>query len=423
MSEVIELRKRMDQLMRERGVRTLASAKDPDEWATKFPRDLDERPFTAYPEGRLYGWDQYFEAILQIYAGWELTYIQNSLKIVLERVERDGFVPRTFPRVWWGMFHAQPFLAQQALLLLKAGDGLEWLYPEYFYLMKKYLLYWLRDLDVRGQGLSVWDHAGHTGMDNHYERAGTFHDAHCEGVDLNCYLIRECEAFAILSERGAELKLTPLEAGQWRERAERMREAVNRWCWNEEEGIYYDYHAREGHQIPVKYVGAFATLWAKVADRRQAERLVREHLLNPAEFWRPNPLPALAATEPGYVEGHLDDEHLPCCSWRAHTWMPTNYYTFQGIRQYGFDKEARELAARSRELFCREPFREYYATETGKGWGRDPFTGWSSLALFMEEELEKGLDPTAVDAERNWSEASPQTDEVGRTPQTLVQRS
>ena len=399
MNQVTELREQMGRLMRERGVRMLASARDPDEWATRFPKDLDERPFTGYPEGRLYGWDQYFEAILQIYAGWELTYIQNSLKIVLERVERDGFVPRTFPRVWWGMFHAQPFLAQQALLLLRAGDGLEWFYPEYFYLLKKYLLYWLRDLDVRGQGLSVWDHAGHTGMDNQYERAGVFHDAYCEGVDLNCYLIRECEAFAILSERGAALKQAPLEAGQWRERAERLRGAVNRWCWNEEDGLYYDYHAREDRPIPVKYAGTFAALWAGAPDQEQAGRLIHGHLLNPDEFWRPHPIPALAATEPGYVDGQREGDHLSCCSWRAHTWMPTNYYAFEGTRRYGFREEARELAVRSRALFCREPFREYYATETGEGRGRESFTGWSSLALFMEKEWEMGLDPTALDEE------------------------
>ena len=192
-----ELRQEMDALMRARGIRRLSETQNPDALHSKLDDFIDDRPYyTGYDYARLYGWDQYFEGILQIYCKWELTYLQNSLKMFLERADKDGFIPRCLPLVWWGMCHAQPFLAQQALLLKKAGDDLQWMWPEYYFNMKKYLLYWERHLDVRGCGLSIWDHAGHSGMDNHYERAGTFHDAFCEGVDLNSYLVREYEAFA-----------------------------------------------------------------------------------------------------------------------------------------------------------------------------------------------------------------------------------
>jgi neutral trehalase len=186
------------------------------------------------------------------------------------------------------------------------------------------------------------------------------------------------------------------EAAPFRHRAAQRRDAINRWCWNEREGIYYDYHAREDRQIAVKHVGIFTTLWAQVANEQQAERLVQEHLLNPEEFARPWPIPALAATEPGYVAGYLPEEERGCCSWRAHTWIPTNYVTFQGLRRYGYIDEALDLAERSRELYFREPFREYYLSDTGNGCGRSPFWGWSGLALFMEEELECGVDATEL---------------------------
>lgn len=389
------MRAALTDLMRERGIRHLAETRNPDPLHTRLNDRTDDRPyFTGYDNARLFGWDQYFEGILQIYCGWELTYLQNSLKMFLDRVDRNGFIPRTLPLVWWGMCHAQPFLAQQALLLKNAGDDLAWFWPEYYFNMKKYLLYWECRLDVRGEGLSVWDNAGHTGMDNHYERAGTFHDAFCEGVDLNSYLVREYEAFAALA---GQFRQTG-DAQRFRGMAAKKRAALVRWCWNECDGIFYDFHAREHRPIPVKHVGTFAALWAKVASPGQAGRLVKEHLLNPDEFWRPWPLPALAADEPGYVEGFLPDETIECCPWRAHSWMPTNYYSFQGLRQYGFREAAAELARRNREMVAANPFREYYTSDSGAPCGRDPFWGWSGLAFFMEEELERDADPTSISA-------------------------
>ncbi len=96
------------------------------------------------------------------------------------------------------------------------------------------------------------------------------------------------------------------------------------------------------------------------------------------------------------MEGSLPSDVGGSSSWRAHTWIPTNYYTFQGLRYYGHDDVARQLAAKTAELFVRRPFRESYATESGEGCGADPFWGWSSLALFMEEESDQKRDPTLL---------------------------
>ena len=92
----------------------------------------------------------------------------------MQRIDANGFIPRTIPRMWWSMFQTQPFWAQLAVLIARSGDSLDWLYPEYYFHLKNYVFNWLRVQDRRGGGLSVWDHAGHTGMDNHYERAGYF---------------------------------------------------------------------------------------------------------------------------------------------------------------------------------------------------------------------------------------------------------
>ncbi len=382
------LRKRLDQLMRAQGVQTVTCATNTGEIRTV-------QCYTGYAGGRLYGWDQYFETILQLHLGWSTDLSRAGLCLFLDQADRTGYIPRTLPRIWWGEFHQQPFLCQTALLLLRAGDPMDWLFPQRYYTLKHYLLRWLVNEDRRGAGLSTWDHSGHSGMDNQYERAGTFHDAFCEGVDLNAYLVRECEAMALLADSVGPMAIQ--DAALFRDHARRRRDAMQRECWSESRGCYLDHHARLHRPIPVRHVGMFATLWAGIPSPLQARRLVEEHLLSKDGFWRPWPLPALAVDEPGYTEGFLEWEPPDfACSWRAHSWMPTNYIAVQGLLRYGFHEIARQLATRNRTMFENAPFREYYGAESGNGMGRNPFWGWSGLALFMEEECrhpEYGRDP------------------------------
>jgi hypothetical protein len=373
------LRVRLESLMREHGIRSLDGIAD--------------RPFfTGSDTGRLCSGALYYESILQLHAGWNTDYPRNALLLFLQRIQRDGFIPGTLPTTWQGDFHAAPFLAQLALLLLRAGDPLEGFHPDLYFKLKHYLLHWLRDRDVRGEGLAVWDHAGHSGMDNLVERAGAYHDAFCEGIDLNAFLVRECDAFSLIAARFGEAS----DAMAFATRARRLRDAINRWCWNDRDGFYYDYHARENEPIRVRHLGAAAALWARIPSPEQAARLVRGHLMNPNEFARPWPYPALARPETGYVEGFLDWEPAQGRSFRAHTWIHLNYLAFQGLRAYGFHEEAGRVARLSRDLVARHPFREYYASESGDPWGRDPAWGGSGLALYMEAEAAGNLDFTRL---------------------------
>jgi len=356
--------------------------------------------FTGYACGTMYDWDQYFEALVLLYAGYPSDYIRNGVSIFLDRQEESGFIGRSVPVGGGPVYashccHVKPFLAQELVLCLQADGSLEWLPALGRYeRLRKYLLYWLRDLDVRGKGLSVWREAGHTGMDNHYERAGRWNGDtdFCEGVDLNVYLTRECRAMALIAQ---ELDRAG-DADFFLEQAALRAAAIQRFCWLDEDGMYYDYHARREEPIRVKYAGAFLPMWAGIPDSGQTGRLV-ERLLDPGQFWRPWPLPALAADEPGYVEGFRDGDSLSCCSWRAHVWAPVNYMAALGLARCGRRDLARQLSWKTWDLFLRGPFSEYYTSESGIGTGRRPFWGWTCLAPFMPVEAELGADPTEID--------------------------
>lgn len=373
--------KRIDKMMREKGVYT-------DEQTGK-------NYFTGYEYKTLYDWDQYFEAIVQLYLGWDTNLIKNGVTIFLDNQQEDGFIWRSVPRSEGGQGdeHVKPFLAQIALLLCKREKNLDWIGCTYYDRLKKYLIYWLENKSPRKNGLSVWDSAPHTGMDNQHERAGYWYDCFCEGVDLNCYLVRECQAMAEI----AKIKGRPEDAEWFLAQAQRVTAAVQT-RWDETDGIFYDADCRTGETLKVKYAGIFASLWAGVATPEQARRMVEEHLANPAEFWRAFPVSSYAATEPGYTEGYLPGDLG--CNWRANTWIPVNYYIFEGLRRYGYSELARTLAIETYQTVKKVGDREYYTSETVHGCGLNPFWGWSLLAYFMPMEALTGHDATQL----SWQE-------------------
>lgn len=357
----------------------------------------EQQPFfTGYEYGTLYDWDQYFEGLIQLYLGWPTLHISNAILMFLNRQDERGHIGRSVPDRWRHDM-VKPFLAQLALCAYHADRDLLWLTGEPYLRMTRYLDNWMDAKDRRGGGLSTWMSAGHSGMDNQHERAGSGTDAFCEAVDLNAYLVREARAMARL----AELMNRPDDATRFTQRAEQRATAVREQLWHEEDGFFYDRDARDGSWIKVGYAGAFAALWAGVATAEQAKRMVQEHLLNEARFKRPWPVPALSADAKGYHVGFAAGDHPRCCSWRAHTWIPTNYYTVAGLRRYGFAREADWITDRTWEMFLTHPFYEYYVTESGLGTGLRPFWGWSSLAMFMPIEAKWQLDPTDLAADNS----------------------
>ena len=74
---------------------------------------------------------------------------------------------------------------------------------------------------------------------------------------------------------------------------------------------------------------------------------------------------------------------------------------FEGLRKYGYLKEAARLAEETYKNVRLIGDREYYATESASGCGLDPFWGWSLLAYFMPYESESGYDPTEIAIQKN----------------------
>jgi neutral trehalase len=250
----------------------------------------------------------------------------------------------------------------------------------------------------------------HTGMDNQHERAGWWLDRFSEGVDLNCYLVRECRSFSRLAGLAGEQAWSQ----EYTQKADELAKRIQALMWDEADGFFYDRNARideplmsrhagwasslNGKRVElvkVKAVSAFTVLWAGVATQEQAKRMIFDHLFNSNEFWSPYPVPALARSERWYSRDWLPGDLG--CNWRAMTWIPTNYMIVHGLRRYGYSQLASLLVEHTQKLVQKSGNREWYDAENGQGCGLDPFWGWSLLGHFMEYEDQNGLDPTGLD--------------------------
>ena len=195
-------------------------------------------------------------------------------------------------------------------------------------------------------------------------------------VDLCSYRALDLECLSriarILGDRAAARRLE----------AERRRLALtmNEVLWCDAAGLYLD-ELPEGRSARVA-ASNFLPLIAGVPSPRRARRMVGV-LLDPARFWGEWVLPTISRDDSAF-----DDQQY----WRGSIWPPMNYLVLQGLRRYGFDEVASELAwkgalmflaDRRRTGFCRENF----DARSGQGRGRR-FQSWGPLfALGAVEEL------------------------------------
>jgi hypothetical protein len=168
-----------------------------------------------------------------------------------------------------------------------------------------------------------------------------------EAVDLNSMMVREMRALGDMAQELGETE----SAARWRRRADALSGRINETMWDPETRFYYNVdRATNGFTVKTaagaaldlrrKEIIGFLPLWAGVAPPDRAQALV-QHLTNPAEFWRRFGVPTLAADDPGY-----QPRVTRCCQWNGAVWLEWNYLVFDGLRRYGYLREARELGER-----------------------------------------------------------------------------
>jgi alpha,alpha-trehalase len=113
------------------------------------------------------------------------------------------------------------------------------------------------------------------------------------------------------------------DAEAWRKRAEERKERIQKYLWDSESGLYFDYDFENGKRSNYEYVTAFFPLWAGIPTQEQA-RAVMQHL---PTFEKPGGL----VMSPHETGGQWDFPYA---------WAPDQLVADEGIRRYGFSAEA-----------------------------------------------------------------------------------
>ena len=99
----------------------------------------------------------------------------------------------------------------------------------------------------------------------------------------------------------------------------------------------------EGVPGPIHLIAeiiGFLALWADAAPRDRAEKLVKT-LTDTTKFWRRYGVPTLSAQDPWYSP-YVDY----CCKWNGPVWLLWDYMVYEGLRDYGYNDLAHELAGK-----------------------------------------------------------------------------
>ena len=290
----------------------------------------------------------------------------------------------------------KPNLAQHALYIIeKNNNDVTWLDGK-FPAFERYLGYYEENCKHES-GLYFWIDDLAIGVDND---PCTFYRPNnsSASIYLNCFMYKELLATAYL----AELMGFSDKTKKYEERAEKLKEAILENCWDERDGFFYsvDINLLPIDKNSVLHSGCprhwncliqrigvwsgFLAMWAGIATKEQAERMVREHYLNEKTFFAPYGVRTLSKMEKMYS---IIKSGNPSC-WLGPIWGISNYMVFEGLVKYGFDKEAYDLAEKTIRMFGKDieengEMHEYYDPETGVGVNNPGFQNWNLLSLNM----------------------------------------
>jgi putative isomerase len=344
----------------------------------------------------LFEWDTYFAAWLASIDNKALAYA-NAIEITRERAEA-GFVPNFVTAT--GMMsrdRSQPPVGARTVLELYRRFGDRWFLEELFPALLAWNRWWHAHRTTDGLLCwgsdpfapvvdNVWELNGvnerygaalESGLDNSpmYDDIpfdATRHQLMLQDAGLTGLYIMDCRALAEIAGvlgRPEEDELTA-RAADLSAHLERL--------WDEATGIYRNRRTDTGEFSPRLSPTNFYPLLGDVPTPAQVERMLAEHLYNPAEFWGDWILPSIARNDPAYPEQDY---------WRGRIWAPMNFLVYLGLRNYDVAPARTALAEKSRALLLKEwhahgHVHENYSGDTGEGCDKgnsDRFYHWGGL--------------------------------------------
>lgn len=354
----------------------------------------------------LWDWDSWLTdvALCQITDADISAHQQGCVLNFLEHQDEYGRIPmmitptKQLPRVLTLDTNGhKPCLAQHAAFIVKQTGDAQWLRSHFSKLLtfvRSFMTY-----NRHENGLYFWIDDCAIGVDN--DPCTFYRPLRSSGsIFLNCMMYKELLAAAWLGQQ------LGVDVSEFSAEAEHLKKAIQTHCYDEKDGMYYsvDFNllpvdpdswlhkgAPRNWDCLMQRIGCwsgFLAMWAGIATPQQAQRMVKENLLDEKGFWAPWGVRSLSKYEKMY---QIRKSGNPSC-WLGPIWGIANYLTWRGLVAYGFAAEAKELAEKTVSLFYRDleqcdQLHEYYDPETGAPVNNPGFQSWNLLAANMEAWL------------------------------------
>lgn len=124
-------------------------------------------------------------------------------------------------------------------------------------------------------------------------------------------------------EHMSEILGKKADAEKWREEAEKRKEAIQKYLWDADRGMYFDYDFEKQQRSTYEYVTTVYPLWAGLASEEQARRVMQ----NIKQFERPGGL----VMSPYETGGQWD---------YPYAWAPCQLLAVEGMRRAGYNEDA-----------------------------------------------------------------------------------
>jgi putative isomerase len=344
----------------------------------------------------IFDWDTFFAATMASIGDRDLAYA-DAIE-TLRSETQQGFVPNYARSGDWKSFdRSEPPVGSITVLGIYQRFHDRWFLREAFAPLMRWNLWWAKTRDV--QGYLAWGSDGNnapadldddargtraeSGLDNSPMYDDTTYNAATHtlefaDVGLMSMYIADCDALATVADDLGEAAA----AGEIRERATRYRARLAT-LWDEDAGIFLNKDLHTGQFSSRLSPTNFYPLLAKAATPQQAEVMIKNHLLNPKEFWGEWIIPSIARDDPAFKDQNY---------WRGRIWGPMNYLVYLGLRNYNEPEVQRQFAEKSYALFLQEwkksgHVHENYNAITGTGddvHSSDRFYHWGALLGYIQ---------------------------------------
>lgn len=389
-----------------------------DNWRGSFnePCGMLKHKFidpAANYRGQLWDWDSFFcgLALMDVYED-TAEYVRGCVMNFCDNMCADGSVPYMIevgPKTEFSyavpklekqgrgsdadVNSIKPLLAQMAFMASRKFSDNSWL-KDIYGALQMHIRHW-EDTQKVSNGLFVWRSYRGSGTDNHPALYGRPLNSSA-GVELNCFMYKEYLAMAEISKMCSEHKMANIYANMANELAEK----INLHMWDNIDGLYYNLDVLSAKpklalqdvtwDVPLKFRAwtCFMPLWAGIADKEKAERMIKEHLMNRDEFWSDYGIRTLAKNEKMYSVTEMANPS----NWQGPVWIVSTYLVFEGALNYGYFDVAKDIATNLISNMVNDIdkngfLHEYYNPETGFSSIGPGFMNWNALAGLMVPHL------------------------------------